>query len=384
MAFSLMANAGGGDKVRVHANGNLEEAGIEVYGTIKGTPDREESIRLFKNELRLTKNFTGPPVRIFGFAKHHPPTLYQPIQGNSQSKKWTPRADDILPITFLEEYLIPIKIWIVIFTEIERPGDVEFLKKKAIDAVGNTNEIWERERQGIALDLMWSPSNPEVKTLSMGDPANVDFPANKEFLKFDCNNFSTNSQVRHLQKVVGFEKDMINVYYMLKVRGDGNDMSATSGVNCDRQKDSHAERGENIKIDDILPENVHDKRIIALGVKTDPNLLIHELGHAFGLVHHPRWKDEPQNVMYNKGSARKYLTEGQTFRQVRNAHSMLQVVYKKTLCPENPAQCLTMGEHPVSEFPKACPVFTKEDTTTDELSKINCPPIDYRLWDDGE
>jgi hypothetical protein len=100
-----------------------------------------------------------------------------------------------------------------------------------------------------------------------------------------------------------------------------------------------------------------DFAVLASGA--DDPLLAHEIGHDFGLEHIDTVADfDETNVMHSASITRQYFSEGQLFRAHLAPLSALNKVYNA-----RPGQ-------PTRDCPTA-------------VSSATCPPIDKRIWADG-
>jgi hypothetical protein len=109
---------------------------------------------------------------------------------------------------------------------------------------------------------------------------------------------------------------------------------------------------------------------IVMGASPGNTLLMHELGHAFGLEHIARFSEyfNNENVMTEFSNVRKYFTEGQIFRAHAKAESLL---YRK--CEPSlrwPARDI-IPDHGLSPFeytfdkPPLCRRLVPDGTLTD-------------------
>ncbi len=187
-------------------------------------------------------------------------------------------------------------------------GDFATQQQRAAAAVLAVNNAYRLERAGLRIawvDLKDATANPNATTLMTGGGQN------------------------QFQNLIGFDQGQINVYVTGTVSG-----SAMSGSNFDGTP------------------------VIVLGrdALTFPQVLEHELGHAFVLWHVGAPDYNWQNVMVPVVSAH-FLTEGQTFRMHFHPSSQINVF---NLRPGR----LT---------------FVCGEPATDD-----CPANSRRLWADGD
>ena len=109
----------------------------------------------------------------------------------------------------------------------------------------------------------------------------------------------------------------------------------------------------------------HDVDFIVMGSVPGRTLLVHELGHAFGLEHSDSFPSfDRYNVMAERSDSRQYFTEGQIFRAHAKAESLL---YRK---------CQTSLRWPAREILSAHGLSPFEYT-------FDKPPLCRRLVPDG-
>src|SRR5262249_36335870 len=142
--------------------------------------------------------------------------------------------------------------------------------------------IWNAERVGLKV------SGVIVKTASTSS----DTSSLASVLDFECKGPSDCKDLDNLHKKVGDpEGGMLNIYYVTRV-DYGSGLGYGNGVWC----------GDNT---------------VVVGSLAMPDLMVHEVGHAFGLYHidglGTAYFDQT-NVMYSSSSSRAYFAEGQTFR----------------------------------------------------------------------
>lgn len=213
---------------------------------------------------------------------------------------WTPGADTI-DAELLNNIRFNVTFWIL-------AGDVETQRTRAAAAVLAVNNAYTTERAGIRIG--WTTVNDAT--------ADTDAAA-----------LLTGGSVQQFQDNIGFNRGEINVYVINTVNA-----GLIMGVNFDGTP------------------------VILLGRDslTFPQLLEHELGHAFVLWHVGAPDYNFQNVMAPVVSAH-FLTEGQTFRMHFHPSSQLNVFNLR----------------------RGLPTFVCGEPLTND-----CPIGSRRLWADGD
>ena len=225
--------------------------------------------------------------------------------GLARSVEWTPGVDTV-EVTLGAPLEIDVTIWIV-------KGPFAGQANHARSAIGRTRTIWNAERVGVVIDSV------EI----------IDATANANASKYHdltlCNSQSG------LEQEIGHVEGQINVYWVGTV-------------------DSGTRRGRACPIggDHII-----------MAEETGDELLSHEIGHSFSLTHTDAITDffDQSNVMHSASSVRRYLSEGQVFRQQFNPNSMLNGILG-----------YRTGEA------RAC---------TRGAANARCPSIEARIWADG-
>ncbi|MBL4685402.1 MAG: hypothetical protein JKY37_12480 [Nannocystaceae bacterium] len=231
------------------------------------------------------------------FTNRRPPALLDPAP-------WTP-GRDVAKVQLSNELGLAVTVWIV-------KGPFDDQRARAIDACVTTSSIWNSERMGAGFS-----------TFSIKD-ATGDGEADNYF-DFDC------SMRVDLEDDIGRDAGRINIYYVGTVDG---------GVG----------RGQACSI---------GSDFVAMAERTGDELLSHELGHNFDLLHINGLADFDQtNIMHNASSTRSFVTEGQLFRAHLRSGSALNDTY---------------GARP------GLPL--RECAHTAANSK--CPGIGKRIWADG-
>ena len=218
---------------------------------------------------------------------------------------WTDEHGDEVAVDFPAEIAIPVTVWIV-------KGPFSTQRDRAIDACVTTAAILSSEHIGLRFS--------EFEIVD----ATGDAQASKYF-DFDC------SMQSGLETDIGKRSGRINVYYVETVDG-----GSSRGQACSIGSD-----------------------FVAMGDATGDELLIHELGHDFGLFHIDTLTNFDQtNVMHSASSSRAFITEGQVFRAHLRSNSALNFLYGA-----RPGQ-------PIRECSQSA-------------DSSSCPRIDRRLWSDG-
>ena len=224
---------------------------------------------------------------------------------------WTGGGGDDFPVALGNRLQIPVTVWIV-------QGPFNTQSDHALDASIETSAIWDDERMGIefsVFQIIDATNDPDIDNAILnsvgGDNRNWD-------------DFSND---------IGFVANRVNIYWINTVEG-----STTTGWSDFGGR-------------------------IVMGRNTGDELLVHELGHAFHLLHPQGCGGSTtdfnaNNVMWPCSSSRQYLTEGQIFRAHFNPGSSVNALYGAR--PGEPtAPCL--GGNQTAE----------------------CPALERRLWNDG-
>lgn len=224
---------------------------------------------------------------------------------------WTSGGGDEFSLALGGRLSLPVTVWIV-------QGPFNTQRDHAIDACVETSAVWDDERMGIRFSnfqIKDATNDPDIDNAILnstgGDSRNWDDFSNE----------------------IGFDAGRVNIYWINMVEG-----STTTGWSDFGGR-------------------------IVMGKNTGDELLAHELGHAFNLLHPvgcggSTVNFDPTNVMWQCSSSRQYLTEGQIFRAHFNTGSSVNVLY---------------GARP-GEPTAAC----QSGTQTAE-----CPALNRRLWADG-
>ena len=308
-AIGLVALFGGCDFIKLqNATG---DAGLLIDGANSGSSAvvndkgrvRNGSGEISVNVGRLTS--AGAPNRneAIAFGEDRAP--------RRGDMPWTSGGGDEFSLALGSRLTLPVTVWIV-------QGPFNTQRDHAIDAFVETSAIWDDERMGIAFSsfLVRNATNdPDIDNAILnsvgGDNRNWD-------------DFSND---------IGFDAGRVNIYWINTVEG-----STTTGWSDFGGR-------------------------IVMGRNTGDELLVHELGHAFNLLHPAgcggsTTNFNATNVMWPCSSSRQYLTEGQIFRAHFNSGSSVNALYGA-----RPGQ-------PISPC--------QSGTQTAE-----CPALNRRLWGDG-
>ena len=238
------------------------------------------------------------PGEVVAFAPGRAPAI--------QVAEWTDDPD-VISIELPDPVVVDLAIWIV-------KGPFATQADWADRALSRTSLIWAAERYGVEI----------------GDVEIIDATGNPDASRFF--EFNGCSQRTNAQTAIGRREGRINVYYVERVDG-GRD------------------RGRNCPV---------GGEFIVMAERSGDELLSHEIGHSFGLIHIDGLtaQFDRTNVMHSASSSRQFLTEAQVFRTHFDNGSILNLALSH------------LGRGPV----RACPGL---DGTP------FCPPIGARLWPDG-
>ena len=282
------------DIVRFHNTADYE-VGAVLDGANSG----------FVNDLTLvsgdsTVSFvfeaSGVSDEAVGFTQGRPPEIVTQIP-------WT-TGPDTIDVTFRDPIRIPVTAWIV-------AEPFAALEARAISQSITTTSVWDNERMGVEfeefeiVDATQDPDAPQILNTTQ------------------CQQQAT------AETLIGKRSGRVNIYYVNTVDGGrGRGYSCSSGD------------------------------VIFMADQSGDELLVHEIGHSFGLGHIDGLASYgPTNVMHSASSVRQYLTEGQVFRSHFDTFTALNQIYG--VVP------------PIVRF---CPDF---------LVNSGCPELGLRLWADG-
>jgi len=218
---------------------------------------------------------------------------------------FTPSDSDSITVNHPDEIAIPVTVWIV-------KGPFNTQKAKAIDACITTSGIWNSERMGVRF------ANFTVKDATGDSDAST-------YFDFDC------SMQTGLQSDIGEDVGRINIYYLETVDG-GTGRGNVCTIGGD---------------------------FVAMAQSTGDELLSHELGHDYSLLHIDTLSSFDQtNIMHSASNTRAFVTEGQLFRAHLRTTSALNSLYAAR--PGLPTRNCAQG-----------------------TANNDCPNINKRIWADG-
>ena len=224
-----------------------------------------------------------------------------------QKGGWTDSGGNECTVTLEDEKPVDLVIWLV-------KDSSSAAVNRAYYAAALAHVTWVNERMGLRLGTVI------LRREEAG--------AHKSLERINCTS-SDCKEGGSLKTDVGYEKNMVNVYYVDQVNyGDG--WATTNGVWC--QND-----------------------VVILGREARVDLLGHEFGHALTLNHVTGSDFSETNVMWALSVCRKYYTEGQVLRAHVLEGSAINDTYSL-----RPGATL----HPCND-PK------------------DCPDVAFRIWTDG-
>ena len=239
---------------------------------------------------------------VIGFTRERPPQRVD--------APWS-TGTDAVAVNFAARIGIGVTVWIV-------HGPFAQQRDHAIDARIITEAIWDVERMGVHFShyqILDATADPEA-------------PDNYAFPNGDLNPAAWTK----LRNDIGFVNDQLNIYWVDTV--DGNTTNGWSNFGAQ----------------------------VAMGRNSGDELLVHEVGHAFGLEHIntvPGFDDT--NIMFPFSNSREFATEGQVFRAHLDPGSVINSVYNSR----------------PGEIQRACPMATAASATA------SCLAIAKRMWADG-
>jgi len=297
LCFFLMACAPEDDLVDIN-NASSSEVGFLVDG-IKGGVQLNDENFTANSGVRNIGMFTaaGTNGEIIGFNSDRPVAITSPVN-------WTADRDEP-NLDFNDVIQIPVKVWVV-------KGNFATQQAMIIDHCIYTANVWSTERMGVQF-------NPFEIVDATGDPDA------STYYDFDC------SMQTGIKNDIGNDPNKINIYYVGTVDG-----GTSRGQACSIGSD-----------------------FVAMGENTLSDLLVHELGHDFGLFHtNLNANFNNTGIMHSASSVREFITEGQLFRAHTLTNSAINNVYSAR--PGEPT--------------RSCGHSAANET---------CPSIDKRIWADG-
>jgi len=301
IAFFLLACAPEDDLVQIN-NASSSTVGFLVDG-IKGGAQLNDANFTASSGIRNIGMFTAPGTNseIIGFNSGRPVAI-------TTSVNWTADRDEP-DLDFNNVIQIPVKVWIV-------KGNFATQRAMVVNHCIYTANVLSTERMGVQF-------NPFEIVDATGDPDA------SNYYNFTC------GMQAGIENDIGKDANKINIYYVGTVDG-----SSTSGQACSIGSD-----------------------FVAMGENTFSDLLVHELGHDFGLFHTNISTNTSSNfnmtgIMHSGSVTREFITEGQLFRAHLLSNSALNAVYNAR--PGEPTR--SCGHNVANE---------------------TCPSIDKRIWADG-
>jgi len=274
---------------------NGEEIGVLVDGNMDAVAVNDSAFVSLDKDMQLGEITGSGEAMVFN--SRRAPVLRQNINWKS--------GNTIIAETMPNEILIPVTVWIL-----HAPYTTN--RTNAIDWSLTTSMIWENERMGVAFEdyeIIDATANPNASN----------------YLNFSC------SMRNNLINDIGNKPNRINIYVVETVDG-----GVSRGQACSIGSD-----------------------FVAMASQAGSELLSHEIGHNFGLLHTDSRSDfNRTNVMHSASNTRQYFTEGQVFRSHFNPSSALNDTYNA-----RPGKPIRNCGH------------LQNDS--------QCPDIGKRIWEDG-
>lgn len=289
--------AGCADTV-VLSNDSGNEHGLLVDGNTSGSDASDQTFVSAATNIGVgSQSAAASSNEVVAFTNRRPVAIETPVP-------WTSGADAV-NLPFNDEIVIPVKVWIV-------KGPFASQQTRAIDACVTTSSIWNSERMGVRFgpfEIVDATADPDAPT----------------YYAFTC------ALKNGIESDIGKTAGRINVYYVDTVDGGSG-------------------RGQACQI---------GSDFVAMGSATNDELLVHEFGHDFGLLHIDGQATFDQtNILHSASSSRQFITEAQLFRAHLLPSSALNFLY---------------GARP-GEPTRVC----GHNADTPE-----CPRINKRIWADG-
>jgi hypothetical protein len=281
-----------------NTNGNLE-VGLLSDG-VKGGVQVNDQTNITTISLQNLGKMEAPgtSAEIMAFTNDRPMAFLGPIN-------WTANEDpQTLP--FSNRIQIPVKVWIV-------KGPFNTQRALAISHCVYTSNVWQTERMGVDF-------SPFEIVDATGDAQAANY------FDFDC------SMQAGIQNDIGRTNGRINIYWVETVDG-GNDRGQACQIGSD---------------------------FVAMANGAGTDLLSHEIGHNFNLLHVDGDGNFDQtNIMHSASNTRAFVTEGQLVRAHMSPASALNDTYNAR----------------AGQPTRNC---AHSNNATDP-----CPAIQKRIWADG-
>jgi hypothetical protein len=301
-------NAYAQDQVTLNNNSG-NEIGLLVDGVLNGSFVNDKTFLSATSPISLgsfIKAKGNKTNEVMAFTKDRPMEIYTSVP-------WTSGNDNIT-VPFANKILIPITIWIIY-------GDFEAVRTKVLNDLLTTSSVFNNERVGV-----------DFSTITF-----MDATANP--LASNYYNFNTNWD--GLKSDIGFVNGQLNVYYTYASYIDG-----AYWTNAGR----YATNG------------ISGLGMIAMGSTTKQTVLVHEIGHGFGMAHITGLTGfDSTNVMTQQNRLSSlFFTEGQILRMHLSEYSVINWLYNA-----RPGKLI-----------RNCGSTATTATNT-------CPELQKRIWADG-
>jgi len=284
------SGCGGADEI-VKVNSSIFEAGYLIDGAnvngefVDSTIVTRDDIFEFSTDLIAR---TDGQAEVAAFTRSRSPFVASGYQWNA--------GYDVVGIPFPDAYVLDFTVWVV---DVDLLNPVNNRVNETLDALAYAQAIWEIEGMGIT-----------VGNVTVTDATGF---AGVNALR-DCSSCFDSPYFSNLTTTVGFTPGEINIYLTRKVF-DSRQFGVVNLISGDK---------------------------IALGMWTgEEDLLVHEIGHLFSLLHteeplDPNQRDfdlndfDLENVATGVApgsNKRRWFTEGQVYRSHFNGSSALNDLY---------------------------------------------------------